>query len=119
MSVHDRTLHVDRNASGRGHAASLEEVVARLLSDDYRTIVLHCDAAADDEYGVVAYLAGTWPQFLRTITVRSIARDGACATWNAVSGKFEREPGSVLPYSGRARATPRSTRQSSRDAAAL
>lgn len=85
-----RTLHVDA-ASPFAHATSLEEAVVRLMSDEYDAIVLHRHSAEWDEYGVVAWLAGTWPQFLRAITARSVSTDGQTAVWNAATGRFERE----------------------------
>lgn len=82
-----RTLHVGDDAE-RG-AASLEEAIARLLAEEYEAIMLHCRSTEWDEHGVVAYLAGTWPQFLCSLEVTSVSPDGVAAVWNAAAGRFE------------------------------
>jgi L-lactate utilization protein LutC len=88
-----RTLHVDRHARTTNAAASLEEVVTRLLAEEFDAIVLHRYGTTWDEYGVTAYLAGTWPQYLHQIALKSVTTDGRSATWNAALGAFQREPG--------------------------
>jgi hypothetical protein len=85
-----RTLHVDRRQ--RGGAASLKEVIAHLLTGEVGIIVLHRHGNDWDEYGVVSYLAGTWPQYLNQIEIRSISGSGLCAIWNEATGRFERQP---------------------------
>jgi hypothetical protein len=92
VTIAARTLHVDRSASATHHASSLEEAIVRLVSgEEYDAIVLHRHGADWDEYGLVAYLGGTWPQFLRGLTIRSVAQDGVVGIWNAASSAFERE----------------------------
>jgi hypothetical protein len=86
-----RTLHVDRDAlPSRDRARSLEEALSRLVADEYGTVVLHTRTPGRDDYDLVSYLAGTWPHFLRSITLRSVC--GATAhVWNLAAGRFERE----------------------------
>ena len=92
-----RTLHVERNAlPSRDCARSLEEALSRLIAADYDTIVLHTRTPGCDDYQLVAYLAGTWPQFLQTLTIRSVCR-GTTHLWNLATGRFER----VAPRFGR------------------
>jgi hypothetical protein len=93
-----RTLHVDRAAQPRGNAASLHDVLARLLTDEIDVIVLHRYGTEWDEYGVISYLAATWPLYLSEIQVRSISADGDCAIWNAAAGTFHREPAPTRPH---------------------
>ena len=85
-----RTLHVERDAlPSRDCARSLEEALSRLIAADYDTIVLHTRTPGCDDYQLVAYLAGTWPQFLQTLTIRSVCR-GTTHVWNLATGGFER-----------------------------
>lgn len=86
-----RTLYVDRDAiPSRDRARSLEEALSRLVAEEYDTIVLHTRTPGCDDYGLVAYLAGTWPQFLRAITLRSVC-GGTSHVWNLAADRFERE----------------------------
>jgi hypothetical protein len=69
-----RTLHVDRDAlPSRDCARSVEEAVSRLIGGDYDTIVLHTRAPRSEDDRLVEYLAGTWPEFLRTLKVINTA----------------------------------------------
>jgi hypothetical protein len=86
-----RTLHVERAAPpSRDRARSREEALSRLVVAEYDTIVLHTRTPGHDDYQLVAYLAGTWPHFLRTLTVRSVC-GGATHVWNAATARFDRE----------------------------
>jgi hypothetical protein len=67
-----RTLVVDPSGkASRDCARSLEEAVARLIGDEYDTIVVFGSGGRDD-VAIVEYLAGTWPEYLRAVTVRSV-----------------------------------------------
>jgi hypothetical protein len=71
-----KTLVVDRLGQASPDCArSLEETLARLIGgDEYDTIVVYGRGPREDTV-LVEYLAGTWPEFLRTITVRSVSAD--------------------------------------------
>ncbi|HEX8154582.1 MAG TPA: hypothetical protein VF698_15720 [Thermoanaerobaculia bacterium] len=66
------TLIVDPSGNALDCARSLEEAVARLIGGEYHTIVVYGTIAGDD-LGLVQYLAGTWPEFLRALTVTTDA----------------------------------------------
>jgi hypothetical protein len=85
------TLHVDRDAIAAPHRVrSFEEAVSRLIAADYRALVLHTRVPGGDDYGLISYLDGTWPQFLRTLSVRSVC-GSASYVWSHAAGRFERE----------------------------
>jgi hypothetical protein len=82
-----KTLIVDRDGLvSTDCARSLEDAVARLISDEYETIVVYGTAGREDA-ALVEYLAGTWPQFLRMITVKSVSPD-AVRLWDDRIGLF-------------------------------
>lgn len=86
-----RTLHLDRDAlPSRDRASTLEEALSRLVADDYDTIILHTRTPGRDDYDLVSYLIGTWPQFLSSIKLRTVC--GASShLWNVSHCRFERE----------------------------
>jgi hypothetical protein len=77
MMAGRKVLHLDRDApAGSESAHTLEEAVARLLSGEYGTIVLHLNRSGSDEYGLRRYLASTWPDYYRSLVIRVERRAG-------------------------------------------
>ena len=62
----------------------------RLVNEEYRTIVLHSPVPGRDPFGLVDYLRGTWPSFLRTVKVQCVAGEER-HIWNAERARFEPE----------------------------
>jgi hypothetical protein len=91
MGATGRTLHVDHRATpGPGRARSREDALRQLVRDEYDEIVLHNRSAGHDDSGLVEYLAATWPDYLRTVTVVSVSA-GARYVWCSASARFQRE----------------------------
>ncbi|HET7434623.1 MAG TPA: hypothetical protein VFN10_07930 [Thermoanaerobaculia bacterium] len=84
-----RLLIVDsRGRAGRDRARSRGEALQQLAENEYDAIELHTTAPGRDDYGLVAYLAATWPQFLQQVTLRTITRGRASAEWHHESARF-------------------------------
>jgi hypothetical protein len=67
------TLIVDPSGTAAPDCArTLEDAVARLIGDEYHTIVVYGRDGSVD-LGLLEYLAGTWPEFLRGLTVRCVS----------------------------------------------
>lgn len=101
-----RTLLIDSRApAGEDCARSRREALERLTARDYDTIVLHTATAGRDQYDFVAYLAATWPTFLRHVTIRTITPGGDSYEWNHQKACFDK----LRPPSRRSRGvSPRS-----------
>jgi hypothetical protein len=85
------TLFVDRHGrASRDCVRTLEDAVARLIGDEYDTIVLYT-ATSHDDVGLVEYLEATWPDLLRTLTVRRVSAGGVVDVWDPRLGHFVRE----------------------------
>jgi hypothetical protein len=54
-------------------ARTLEEALTLIITGEYDTVVLHTRTPGRDDYGLIDYLAGTWPDFLRTLTVLCVS----------------------------------------------
>jgi len=86
-----RTLFIDSRAPARQDCArSRGEALERLAAGEYDTIVLHTATAGLDEYDLVAYLAATWPLFLRQVTIRTVTPGADAWQWNHQKACFER-----------------------------
>jgi CheY-like chemotaxis protein len=90
------TLHVDRSApSNSGRARSREEAIQRLISEEFDSIVLHTKRPGRDPYRLIPYLRQTWPDYLRTIVIRTSTVGADSFIWKDDQGAFEREPRQV------------------------
>jgi hypothetical protein len=90
ISPASKTLTIDRlGQASPGCPRSLEEALARLVLDEYDTIVVYVRSGRED-VALVEYLAGTWPHYLRALTVKSVSGD-AVDVWDAAAGRFVRE----------------------------
>ena len=86
-----RTLLLDSRApAGEDCARSRSEALERLTAGEYGTIVLHTATAGRDEYDFVAYLAATWPTFLRHLSIRTITPGADSYEWNHQQACFDR-----------------------------
>ncbi|HEX8173263.1 MAG TPA: hypothetical protein VF824_22200 [Thermoanaerobaculia bacterium] len=78
-----------RAPAGEGSVRSRREALERLSAGEYDTIVLHTASAGRDEYDFVAYLAATWPTFLRCVKIRTITPGADSYEWNPQNARFE------------------------------
>ena len=82
-------LTLDRGRFPSRHCvASLDEALQRMTACEYGGIDLYTSRAGQDDYGLVAYLAATWPAWLRQITVRTIHNGTCSATWDHDAQRF-------------------------------
>ena len=85
----ERSLVVDsRGVSGLHRVRSRSEALQQLTVEEYDTIELYTSRPGIDEYGLVAYLAGTWPTFLQRLTIRTTTPGRPASQWNHEQARF-------------------------------
>jgi hypothetical protein len=83
--------------SGRDRACSRSEALQQITANEYDTILLYTNAPGRDDYGLVTYLAATWPAFLQHLSVRTITPGRASAEWSHHAGRFVTVPPRLAP----------------------
>ena len=85
-----RTLIVDsRGPSGAHRARSRREALQCMNANEYDSILLHTETPGRDEYGLISYLAATWPSFLQHLTIRTVTRGARSYQWNHDAACFD------------------------------
>jgi hypothetical protein len=88
------SLVIDRRGvSGPHRARSRSEALHLITSNEYDRIELHTKVAGRDDYGVVEYLAATWPAFLQRVSICTVRDGRVTAEWDHASSKFVLSPG--------------------------
>ena len=91
-----RSLIVDsRGAAGPDRARSRAEALQQMTANEYDAIELHTAAPGVDEYGLMTYLAATWPTFLQHVAVRTVTGGRTSAEWNHATSSFVALPAPV------------------------
>lgn len=88
-----RTLILDRRCAGGKHRArSRGEALDLITANEYDTIILHTLTPGCDEYELIDYLAGAWPSFLRSVTIRTVTAGSLEYQWNHDAARFDPLP---------------------------
>lgn len=84
-----RLLILDsRGSSGPDRARSRGEALEQMAINEYDAIELRTSVPGRDEYGLIPYLAATWPAYLQQLTLRTVTPGSPAAEWSHEQSRF-------------------------------